>query len=201
MDRPGTFTISRQLAPSGGDLVALNSRKAELSSALAPGDRNDMARSIGQMFLAYQQMKLGPDETRATIAVYVSQVQEFPSWAVSAGCQKIIQRPIPFPPSAGELRAAVAAEVRRTHDEQALLLRVLTAEKIDAKAPADAETMRKKFEALKSEFSQETKGSKWELTKAEAEGWLERTKDRPKPAMNLSGAALAALSRKRENAA
>jgi len=185
----GKYSISAQEAPRGDSLNALISRRNELADALFPGDRNEIARTIGQMFLAYQQVKLGPDETRATVALYVAQVQEFPQWAVSKGCEKIIQRPIAWPPSAGEMRAAVQNEARDVQDEHALITSVLNANIEQECAPGDREKMRQGFKEVIAELGG-IKGEKREHTKDEAAAWLENEKESQRPLPKLSSAAL-----------
>lgn len=149
----GKYMISHEDAPSPNNRALLLARRDDLECALAPCDRGDAARAIAQMFLAYPQLRLGPDEARATIAVYVSQVQEFPAWAVVAGCQKIIQRPIAFPPSAGELRAAVADETGWVKTEAWKLGHILSAEIEEPRAAVAADEMRARFANLRQEFA------------------------------------------------
>lgn len=186
----GKYTISDRLAPSGDERHTLTCRARELVDALAPGDRNEMAKSIGQMFLAYQQVKLGPDETRATVALYVAQVQEFPNWAVSNGCQTIIRRTSAWPPAAGELRASVAAETRPHEDERAALLSVLNADVFHEPLPGERVRMKEGFEALSAELGVSVRAGAREPTQAEAKEWLEREQENPRPLPKLSEAAL-----------
>lgn len=181
--------ISASEAPSGDDRKALIDRRNHLADALAPGDRNEIARTIGQMFLAYQQVKLGQDETRATVALYVAQVQEFPQWAVQQGCQKIIQRPIAWPPSAGEMRAAVEKEARAAVDERETINSVLNADVEHLPEPGDRERMKAGFRDLVTELGGVHRVSR-EHTKAEAAAWCEAEAANPRPAPKLSAAAL-----------
>ncbi|MDR3449541.1 MAG: hypothetical protein P4M15_07330 [Alphaproteobacteria bacterium] len=160
-----------------------------MADALAPGDRNEIAKTIGQMFLAYQQVKLGPEETRATIALYVAQVQEFPQWAVAQGCQRIIQRPTAWPPSAGEMRSAVEREARPARDEREAINSVLNAEIEEIRRTGDRDRMKAGLRDLVTELGG-VKHGKREHTKDEAAAWLEDEKANPRPLPKLSAVAL-----------
>lgn len=166
-------------------------RAGELANSLQPGERGDIAQAISQVFLAYQQMKLAPSEAKATIALYVSQVSEFPIWAVRQGCEAIIRRPSQWPPSAGEVRTAVEATARAARDERAAITGILTAEITHEPSGDERARIKQGFAKLMGDLGRKT-AQPSEQTKAQAEAWLTEQEANPRPAPKLSEAALRA---------
>ena len=88
----------------------------------------DLAERILRMFYAWPTVRLDEDKALGVAQTYAEQVQSFPMWAIAAAIAECQGRKIPFPPSAGELRAACQAKVQPYNDELAGLRRVLEAE-------------------------------------------------------------------------
>ena len=119
---------------------------------LAPCAPKEAAQAVAQMFLGFPQVRPSPDEARSMVALYVGQVAEFPIWAVRAACGAMLSRSSPFPPSAGELRAAVAERARWAMSERRDLLKILDAKVVHDLAPEDREGMQRDFRALAAEI-------------------------------------------------
>ena len=133
--------------PVGADRQALEGRRGELAHGLQPGERAAMARAVIAMFTAYPSVRLDEEGAALTASTYVGQVQTFPLWAVEKGCATLIARNNPFPPSAGELRAAVDSTVRDARSEFYELRDILDAQVY--RLPGAAETARRKAMADK----------------------------------------------------
>lgn len=83
---------------------------------------------ISQMFLSYMTVRIDRDQAASTAAAYLAQIKHLPLWAIQIGCQSCIARNNPFPPSAGELRAACERAVQPLRDEEAAICKVLEAD-------------------------------------------------------------------------
>lgn len=173
----------------------MQARRAELAGALAPCDRNEAARCVSQMMLAFPQAKDGQESARALIAAYVAQVEEFPLWAVASGCKAMAGRASAWVPSAGELREAVRALIESHAEELRKITRILTAEVAAEPTPADREAMRERFAGLRVDLGSKTVERPSEVTQAEAQVWLDREQAKPKEAIAISDALAGVLAR------
>ena len=141
------------------------------------------------MLVGFPQLRnAGEDAVRGVLTAFVAQAVEFPAWAVARACKAIAGRASPFPPSAGEFHAAVASEVQPHADDLRKIGRILSAEPAPEKRPADRDAMRAKIAALREELGGPREADKRELTRDEAEAWLEREASKAKEPIKISDA-------------
>lgn len=107
-------------------------RRGKLAEALsATEDIGGIATLVGQMFRNYPTINMTAERTREVLVAYVEQLKHLPMWAIEIGCQSCIARNTPFPPSAGELRAACEMATKDFETEMKGLQEVLSAEVFD----------------------------------------------------------------------
>jgi hypothetical protein len=148
-------SISDQLAPTHADRQRLIARQQELSNGLIPlGNIAEAGVIIGQMFAGYLTVRLSEQQASEAVAAYLAQVKHLPLWAIQTGCQSCIARNNPFPPSAGELRAACERAVQPLRDEEAEIRKVLDAEVYHSAPAAERERIKKGFADLLAELKQ-----------------------------------------------
>lgn len=97
-------------------------------------------------------VKIDRDQAANTASAYLAQIKHLPLWAIEAGCQSCIARNNPFPPSAGELRAACENAVQPLRDEEAEIRKVLEAEIYHSAPKAERERITKGFGDLIAEL-------------------------------------------------
>jgi hypothetical protein len=156
-NHPGAakYSISDQLAPTHEDRQRLLARQRELSIGMTPcGELSAAAELISQMFTGYMTVRLNRDEAANTAAAYLAQVKHLPLWAIQTGCQSCIARNNPFPPSAGELRAACEKAVQSIWAEEAEIRKVLDAEIYHSAPKAQRERIKAGFQSLLAELRQ-----------------------------------------------
>jgi tetrahydromethanopterin S-methyltransferase subunit F len=156
-NHPGAVksSISDQLAPTHEDRQRLIARQQELSNGLTPvGNIAEAGVIIGQMFAGYLTVRLSEQQAAEAVSAYLAQVKHLPLWAIQTGCQSRIARNNPFPPSAGELRAACEKAVQPIRDEEAEIRKVLDAEIYHSAPKAERERIKAGFQALLTELSQ-----------------------------------------------
>jgi hypothetical protein len=142
-------SISSQLAPTPEDRQRLEARRRTLSNGLAPiGNVAEAGVLIGQMFAGYATVRLTEEQAASTVAAYLDQVRHLPLWAVQTGCRACVARNNPFPPSAGELRAACEKAVQPIRDEEAEIRKVLEAEVYHSRPEEERERVIAGFKAL-----------------------------------------------------
>ena len=129
----GKCFISQELAPTEGDRWALVDRREELRGGIvaAPASRESGAillKRIIDMFDAWPTVRMDADKAMGVARTYATQVEALPLWAIDAGILSCQSRKTPFPPSAGEFKAACVEKLAPMQDEITTLSKVLDAE-------------------------------------------------------------------------
>jgi hypothetical protein len=192
---PGRFSISTERAPDGAERALLEGRLAQIEVALAPARPNEIAQRVGQMFLRFPSSRLTDATAAATVSAYVHDLRAFAVWALDEAIGGVIRRGGAFAPSSAELVAACGGVVARHRAEAADIRTVLSAQ---VEEPSDSrEAMKARFSALVTELKEtapeETRTTWRQPTRAEAQEWLEREREAPRPLPRLSPALRAAL--------
>ena len=128
-------------------------RHCEVLRALHPAQDDEIRTLVAAMFMGFPTLKMGPDDAKKTAAVYVSQLREFPAWAVKEGCQRIMQDKISgrsrdFAPSVATLVGAVRDLVINLQAENARLAALLDADVYHAPTESERAAIKAKFDEL-----------------------------------------------------
>ncbi len=108
-------------------------RQCEVLRALASAPDHEIGTLVAAMFLGFPTLRMGPDEAKRTAMLYVSQLREFPAWAVKKACENILQdkvsgRSADFAPSVAVVVAECRALVKDLWTERNKLASVLDAD-------------------------------------------------------------------------
>jgi hypothetical protein len=123
-------SISAQLAPTLADKQWLSARLGALRDSLKPeGASNAAAAAISRMFMSFASVsRMDASMAARTAVAFAEQVKYLPLWAIQAGCDEWAGKDEPFPPSAGQLKAACERAVQVVRDEAGQIRKVLEAE-------------------------------------------------------------------------
>lgn len=113
---------------------------AMIAAKPAAGDRKgDAEPYLAAMFIGYPAVKMERGEAEKTMRLYLSQLAGMPLFAIVAGCQVMMRRDSPFPPSVGQLYNACIAAAAPIRGEIRRLSAILAAEVYETKSAKDRE--------------------------------------------------------------
>ena len=132
-------------------------RQCEVLRALHGAQDDEIRTLIAAMFMGFPTLKMGPEDARKTAAVYVSQLREFPAWAIKAGCERILQdkisgRSSDFAPSIATLVGVVREQVKDLQSEGIKLKALLAADVYRAPTDEERAAVKAKFDELLAEL-------------------------------------------------
>jgi hypothetical protein len=125
--------ISSKLAPTAAQRGALEGRRNELVDGISgPTASREagavMLKRVLDTFDAWPTVRMDAEKAAGVARTYATQLEHLPMWAVDSGIAECQRRNNPFPPSAGELRAACETKISAFQAEIADLNKILTAE-------------------------------------------------------------------------
>jgi hypothetical protein len=116
---PDTGPRSIVRALSADERAKIEARANALEDALRPFTRNDqhtVRASVNGLFSGYRSMRQLGDDARALVDVTMAVLREFPAWAITQACRKIVcgetKLDRRFPPNDSEIFDVVAGVVR-----------------------------------------------------------------------------------------
>lgn len=177
-------------------MEALHMRQCEVIRAMHPAADHEIGTLIAAMFLGFPTLRLGPDEARRTAQLYVSQLREFPAWAVKRACERILQDKVSgrnpdFSPSVAVVVAECRELVRDLQAEKVKLARVLDADVYHEPTADEKAAVKAGYEKLIADlrlndpFAPSAKGAA-SLTRDESAARLEALKECPEPLPAMS---------------
>ena len=145
-------SISDRNLPTPAERAALEARRNALRSCLRSGDQSIMALRIVEMFDGFPTVRMTERQAADTASAYVSVVAGLPTWAVERAVRICIGRATPFPPSAGEFRAACELAVQEVREELADLDHILDANICHEATPDERAKRKADFAALRGDL-------------------------------------------------
>lgn len=198
----GHFSICESLAPAGADLVALQSRRAELAGSVSRTDPREIVERIARLFMRFPSSRLPDDVAKATLSAYAQDLSGFPLWAIDRAFMAVISGQAggskAFVPSSLELRAACDKAMQPIRDEVADISKILDAETYREPTADEKARVAAQFRELVDELKlnvdprDKAKGHRT-LTKPEAQAALDRALADPQPAPAFSSSLRAKL--------
>lgn len=186
-------SISSRSAPDAADRAAMTARRNAVADTLAPSNPGDAARLVSVMFSGFQGARTSDDEARQRVALYVSQVKSYPTWAIKSACSRFLAgvagSNAAFAPSVAELAKACAAESEAARVELSDLNAILNAGVIAEPDDSARDRMRAAMADLVSELSQSadpTARRERPPTRQEAREWLTEAREAGAPAPQMS---------------
>lgn len=158
IERVGSrWEIADNLAPSAAENALLHQRHLDVGGLLHPATDDKIKILVVAMFYGFPNLKIPEDEAKRTAAVYVSQLREFPEWAVKKACEQILQdkvsgRSPDFAPSIATLVGLCRGFVRDLQEERAKLAAIMQADVYHAPSDDERAAVKAKFEALVSDL-------------------------------------------------
>lgn len=151
------WEIADNLAPSKAEFAALHQRHLDVTGLLHPAHDDEIRMLVAAMFLGFPNLKISPDDAKKTAALYVSQLRDFPAWAVKKACENVLQdrvsgRSPDFAPSVATIAGICRDHVRDLAEENGRLAAIIGADVYHV--PSDDERARVKagFEKLIAEL-------------------------------------------------
>jgi hypothetical protein len=128
----GPRAIVRALTPT--EHAKVDSRAVALENALKPfgdEDRHAVRASINGLFSGFRSMRQQGDDARAVVDVTVAVLREFPAWAITQACGRIVRGDTEldrrFAPNDTELYDVVASIVKMYRDAHKTAVALLSA--------------------------------------------------------------------------
>lgn len=149
----GRYQIADNVLWTPEEYSALHLRMCECERALTAAQDHEIKVLVLAMFLGFPTLRLSREEADRTSALWVSQLRDFPSWAIKQACENALQdrisgRSADFVPSVAVIASQCAKLVQPTRDERGKLKALVDADVYHA--PTDDERARVKagFEKL-----------------------------------------------------
>lgn len=94
-----------------------------------------------------------------TAAAFAEQLKYLPLWAIQAGCDEWAGKDEPFPPSAGQLKAACERAVQPVRDEAGAIRKILEAEVYtpNVRSAAARDVISRGFQDLRTDLARHGK--------------------------------------------
>lgn len=147
------WEIADNLTASAAEMALLHQRQLDVGGLLHPATDDKIKILVVAMFYGFPNLKIPEDEAKRTAAVYVSQLREFPEWAIKKACEQILQdkvsgRSPDFAPSIATLVGLCRGFVRDLQEERARLAAIIDADVYHAPSDDERAAVKAKFEAL-----------------------------------------------------
>jgi hypothetical protein len=196
----GGRSISDKRLPTDDERATLKRRANELRLALRGVGEHGAIQTIAQLFLGFHGQRGSHDETAAQLALFASQVADFPLWAVQSGCGDLLRKNVAWPPTVGQVRAACSVACQSSRDEFAQINQILSADVYHEPGESEREAVQRKFADLLAELKLSEPIDPLRQrhhrtpTRQEAQEWIDELKANSQPLPEISDRLRAVLS-------